>query len=425
MTYWENRQASAANLRLFEARHGWRAHDDVKNDQGQISALGSHNAIEMALHNALNASNLIVLTGSGSSFCAKNASRPSAPSMAGLWDAVESAVTPAKLAAIIAKIPSAADLKKNIEKLLTLCKLHSVLFPTGPDAGEIAAFIVDAEQAILKRVDFVNEETDLASHRNFVRKLARRSIRKSRARIFTTNYDLCFEAAAREQQFVVTDGFSHSSPQTYDRAHFTYDIVRREGDQDAPNYIENVFHLYKLHGSIDWRRKGLTIYRWKDSTIGDPVLIYPRDSKYQEAFETPYLDMMSAFQSSLREPDTTLIVSGFGFNDDHIARPVLAALEANMTMRLVICDVVFLTDASLETSEHVISSDAPARITGNAFYDTFRKLVEIGDQRIILVNGRFEDLSAALPDLVAETERERHMDRMARLREVSTEPANG
>jgi hypothetical protein len=217
MTYWGNRQASATNLRLFEPKQGWRAHDDVKDDQGRISAPGSHNAVELALHGALNASNLTVLTGSGSSFCAKNTNGPSAPSMAGLWDAVEAAVTPARLAAIIAKIPSAADLKNNIEKLLTLCKLQSVLFPAGADATEIAAFIADAERAILKRVDFVSQDTDLASHRNFVRKLARRSVRKSRARIFTTNYDLCFEGAAREQQFVLTDGFSHSTPQTYAR----------------------------------------------------------------------------------------------------------------------------------------------------------------------------------------------------------------
>ncbi|MFQ3456234.1 SIR2 family protein [Bradyrhizobium sp. UFLA01-814] len=419
MAYWENLQSSATNLRLFEPKQGWRAHDDVKDDQGRISAPGSHNAVEMALHGALNASNLMVLTGAGSSFCARNVSGPTAPSMVGLWDAVEAAVTPARLAAVIAKIPSAADLKKNIEKLLTLCKLHSVLFPAGDDAAEITAFIVDAERAILQRVDFVGQETDLASHRNFVRKLARRSVRKSRARIFTTNYDLCFEGAAREQQFVVTDGFSHSAPQTYDRAHYTYDIVRREGESDAPDYIENVFHLYKLHGSIDWRRKGLTIYRSKDASLGEPVLIYPRDSKYQEAFEAPYLDMMGAFQSSLREPDTTLVVSGFGFNDDHIARPVLAALEANMTMRLVVCDVGFLADAPLEGNEHLIPLAAPARVSGNAFFDAFRRLAEIGDQRITLLNGRFEDLSAALPDLVAETDRERHMDRMARLRELS------
>jgi hypothetical protein len=131
-----------------------------------------------------------------------------------------------------------------------------------------------------------------------VRKIARRGIRKPRAKLFTTNYDLCFETAAQGQQFVVIDGFSHSHPQVYDRAHFGYDIVRRVGDQDAPDYIENVFHLYKLHGSIDWRRDGSVIRRSRDDKHGAPVLIYPRDSKYQQAFEPPYLDMMGSVSDS-------------------------------------------------------------------------------------------------------------------------------
>jgi SIR2-like domain len=112
----------------------------------------------------------------------------------------------------------------------------------------------------------------------------------------------------------------------------------------SPDYIENVFHLYKLHGSIDWRRKGSVISRSREAKVGDPVLIYPRDSKYQEAFEAPYLDMISAFQTAMRESDTAMIISGFGFNDDHLAKPILAALEANMTMRLIVCDVAFLTE---------------------------------------------------------------------------------
>jgi hypothetical protein len=35
-----------------------------------------------------------------------------------------------------------------------------------------------------------------------------------------------------------------------------------------------------------------------------------------------------------------------------------------------------------------------------------------------LLHGRFEDLALALPDLVAETERERHAQRIRTLREV-------
>jgi hypothetical protein len=419
MGYWEGRSGSPSHLRLLEPSQGWRAHDDVVDAEGRTSAQGSNRSVEMALHHALNASNLILLTGAGSSYCAKNTGGKSAPSMATLWDAVETAATAPKFKEIIGLIPNAAKLNKNIEKLLTLCKLYSALFDDA-NAKKIAEFVVTAEKAIVARVNFVTEATELGSHRSFIRKIARRSVRKPRAKVFTTNYDLCFEFAAREQQFVVVDGFSHSVPQTYDRAHFSYDIVRREGEADPPDYIESVFHLYKLHGSIDWRRKGPVILRSQDETIGAPVLIYPRDSKFQEAFETPYLDMMGAFQSALREPDTAIVISGFGFNDDHLAMPIMAAIEANMSLRVILCDVSFLADSPLEAdpAPHVIPLNATMRTIGNPFFDKFKRLVAIGDQRITLLNGRFEDLAYALPDLVAQTERERHLDRMQKMREV-------
>jgi hypothetical protein len=423
MAFWDGKPASAAHLRLFEPTQGWRAHDDVADGEGRTSAQGSCRSVELALHNALNASNLVLLTGAGSSYCAKNTSGNTAPSMTDLWNAVEVAATPARFNEIVALIPTAANLNKNIEKLLTLCKLYSALF-SDANAEKVAKFVVTAEKAILARVNFVTETTELGSHRNLIRKIARRNVRKPRAKIFTTNYDLCFEYAAREQQFVVVDGFSHSVPQTYDRAHFSYDIVRREGDSDPPDYIESVFHLYKLHGSIDWRRKGPVILRSREEKAGDPVLIYPRDSKFQEAFETPYLDMMGAFQSALREPDTAIVISGFGFNDDHLAMPVMTAIEANMSLRVIVCDVSFLADSAIEQepAPHVIPLTAVMRTVGNPFFDKLKSLVTIGDQRITLMNGRFEDLAHALPDLVAQTERERHLDRMQKLREV---PAGG
>jgi hypothetical protein len=40
-----------------------------------------------------------------------------------------------------------------------------------------------------------------------------------------------------------------------------------------------------------------------------------------------------ALQAALREPDTAVIVSGFGFHDDHLSRPLLSAVESNMLLR--------------------------------------------------------------------------------------------
>lgn len=419
MPYWDNIAASPSHLRHFEAGLGWKQYDDTKGEDGATRFVGASSAVERALSGALNATNLLFLVGAGSSFCAKTAEgRPKPPGISDLWDAVETAATSAALNEIIGLIPNAANLNKNIEKLLTLCKLYTAIYDDD-NTAKIGRFIATAEKAILARVDFVDASTDIASHKSLVRKIARRGLRKPRAKVFTTNYDLCFEEAGRLQQFVVVDGFSHSIPQVYDRAYFSYDIVRRDGSKDAPDYVENVFHLYKLHGSLDWRQEGALISRSKDDNTGHPVLIYPRDSKYQESFAPPYLDMMGAFQAALREPDTALIISGFGFNDDHISRPILSALEANMALRLVVCDLAFIQPDVLnaEPAPEIIPADTPLTTT-NAYFKQLRDLVYLGDKRVTLLNGRFEDLSAAMPDLVAETDRERHMERLRKLRDM-------
>jgi hypothetical protein len=128
--------------------------------------------------------------------------------------------------------------------------------------------------------------------------------------------------------------------------------------------------------------------------------------------------MLGTFQTALRDPDTALIISGFGFNDDHIAKPVMAAIEANMSIRVIVCDPAFLDDASLANDDHVVPLNAGMRIQDNLHLDTLKKLVTIGDQRIVVLNGRFEDLAFAIPDLVAQTERERHLDRMQKMRDL-------
>ena len=94
------------------------------------------------------------------------------------------------------------------------------------------------------------------------------------------------------------DGFTLSQPSTFDPMHFSYDIVRRSSEQDAPDYIENLFQLYKIHGSIDWEFDENTRKINKTLKTDSPLLIYPRSTKYELAFDQPYLEMMSSLLSS-------------------------------------------------------------------------------------------------------------------------------
>lgn len=425
MGFWDSRLAAKENLRMFQAPDLWRRYaDELDVGTNAIKTRGCSQALEGLLLNGLNSTNLLLLSGAGSSLCAVNPAGSASPTKIAphwddLWTAVKNAADDKKRTmnfdAILAKIPSGTAIK-NIEKLLTQCKLYVALYgDTAGDGKTIAEFIALAEAAILDKVDFVDGTTDLSSHETLLLKIARRGVRKPRAKVFTTNYDLCFEYAAQRRRFTIIDGFSHASPQMYDRGHFALDIVRRGGSKDAPDYLDSVFQFYKLHGSLDWRRVGPDIVRSRGPE-GKPVLIYPRDSKYQEAFEPPYLDMMGALQTSLREPDTTLFVAGFGFNDSHIAEPIIAALESNMSFRLVVCDPAFIADSEL--TDDPVEVKLGAAPLANTWYRKMLRLAQTGDQRIALLHGRFEDLALALPDLVAQTERERLAERVRALRDI-------
>jgi hypothetical protein len=283
---------------------------------------------------------------------------------------------------------------------------------------QLREFVATAEREILDQVGFVRSDTELPAHTGFLRKFARRSPEKPRVKLFTTNYDLCIETAGLRLGVVLIDGFSHSAEQRFSRDHFDHDIVRRAASSTKADYLDGVFHLYKLHGSVDWRRRlDEVVIRSVDAPGDDrkPVLIYPRSSKYQEAFESPYLDMFAALQAALREPDTTLIVSGFGFADDHISAPIWSAIETNLSLRLVLCDRGFVEHQKLFDEE---AQEIDLDLAGQRPYQSkIARLVQQGDTRITMLNGRFEDLADALPMISGKTDRQLLQDRLEKLRE--------
>lgn len=340
------------------------------------------------LSSVLLSENLVLLTGLGTSMCVKDpvSGKILSPTMQDLWNQAKAANT--KFDQILKKVKYPGK-TEDIELLLSHCQLSERL-ETDTDVKE---FIDRTEKLIVESCRFVDKlpsGTPLSVHESFLRKVARRSPRKPRTRLFTTNYDLCFETAASATGFVVVDGFSHSSPQEFDGVHFGYDIVRRDIESDTPNYIANVFQLYKLHGSVDW--DGSTGKTIKDRNAKRPVINYPRLSKFESSYDQPYLEMMSRFQSAMRQQNTGLLIIGFGFNDNHVLQPILSAIRSNVSLRVV----VVRPDA--ETSK-------------NATMLQLSKWIDEGDRRLTLIAGTFEQLVAAIPELITETEEDQHNKR--------------
>ncbi|MEI6556371.1 MAG: SIR2 family protein [Paludibacter sp.] len=176
-----------------------------------------------------------------------------------------------------------------------------------------------------------------APHKNFLDKITARKSNDPRIQLFTTNYDTLFEQAAIEGGFVVIDGFSFTQPRKFSGRYFDYDIVNREKTRikQEESFVSKVFHLYKLHGSINWERDAVKGIIQKE-TSANPLIIYPAADKYESSYEQPYFEMMSRFQQSLRQDNTLLIVLGFGFQDKHIQNVIIEAVSQNPSFQLVI-----------------------------------------------------------------------------------------
>ncbi len=127
----------------------------------------------------------------------------------------------------------------------------------------------------------------------FLHRMSRRRVRDSRLKMFTTNYDLCFEKAAGNLGLVAIDGFSFAEPRQFDPRFFSYDIVRRPSFSDeAATPVPGVFQLYKLHGSVNWERDdgGIEVVAKPDSKKA--CLIYPARGKYQQSYIQPHLELV-------------------------------------------------------------------------------------------------------------------------------------
>lgn len=350
--------------------------------------------LKAILLSSLQMQHVVALAGSGTSLGSVGG-----PSMWDLWDHCVNANAGAN--AQPEMTAQASDVIKtvgystkvdgdDIEALLSRCDAYLQI----NEDEEVEEFVRSARAIILEMCSsFLSKTTQsaLSSHRNFLHRLSRRRTRDSRLKLFTTNYDLCFETAAGKQGLVVIDGFSFSFPRRFDPRYFRYDIVRSaaSGDEQATP-LEGVFHLYKLHGSVNWDRQNNGEIVMGSTSADTACLIYPARGKYQQSYLQPHLELISQYLSSIREPNTCVIVAGFGFNDDHLSEPIISAVRTNPHMRLIVVDA--------KAREHATNS--------NRYWTELARLAQQGND-IWLINATFDQFSEMIPDLKALTPSER------------------
>jgi hypothetical protein len=383
----------------------WQKVDALEKDPEMES--GSFQ-IKKVLSDSLRDQNLSILSGLGSSLCIKDpAGTRLAPTMVDLWSAIIEGNAEASF--VIEKTGYQRHAAKDLEDFLSFARGASDYVQDKTTRDRLEKFIKFAESEIVKRCSFVKPDTNLQHHENFVRRIGRRGQGRSRVQIFTTNYDRCFEEALIRSGFIVNDGFSLNFPRRFRPENFDVDFVRKGPFDSEPQMLPNVVQLIKVHGSVDWwRDKSREVRQGEIPDGAEPILIYPRSTKYQLAFEQPYLELMAKFQTSLRRPDTTIFIVGFGFADEHIAGPILSAIRSNLGLRLIICDPALYDEAALD-------SLSPAMQKRGALSDMFQ-LAKDGDERISFIASRFEELVPLIPDIAYETELEIHINRVGKMR---------
>jgi NAD-dependent SIR2 family protein deacetylase len=243
-------------------------------------------ALQRFINQLVDAENLVVLAGSGTSLTFNKQGQPKvAPSMADLWSSCKRLDEPRfreVLQAVnynsVAEISDDGSKKQDIELLLSLCDSYLPLKSLSATRHrKVSEFLAAAKQNIIKETSFVDKvaHESWAAHNRFISVLGKRSPKQKRLKVFTTNYDLAFEVAASNTGMIVIDGFEFSKPHRFNPAWFHYDIVNRtQASEKGGAYLPNIIHLYKVHGSIDWVRTTAGVYKQTgaDKTSGEPVL---------------------------------------------------------------------------------------------------------------------------------------------------------
>lgn len=298
-------------------------------------------------------SNLVIFSGAGSSvgIGKSNANNEikGGQTMAALWKELEKDKSILDFKEFIKK--SEYDLKDSngellwdLEKLLDQAHRNKVKDPSlENDIKTIKQFLI---QKCTLNI------SDSKTHLSFLNKITKRKMKDSRVKIFTINYDTLWEQAANIDGFTIIDGFGYTNPRTFNGRMFDYDIVIREGSRikEEDSFIPKLFHLYKVHGSLDWYKndEGEIVQKeldLKDNTkklseiiTKNRLTVFPSDNKYEQSYEQPYFEMMSRFQRALRTENTLLISIGFSFLDKHISSVIEESLKYNTSLSLIVID---------------------------------------------------------------------------------------
>ncbi|WP_395517072.1 SIR2 family protein [Pseudorhizobium flavum] len=199
-------------------------------------------------------------------------------------------------------------------------------------------------------------------HVPFLAKLIARDTNLGRTHLFTLNYDTLFEQAMEELGIQYFDGFTGKANSRFDPSVYGLDIYY-PGDvaEGRVRRFDKFLQFYKLHGSIHWQpdERGLVRARHRElgfakqyrqagaeqkaALLASPEFegiasfgILPTSQKFTKTLDMPYAHLFRLFHARLNQPQTFLLVLGYGFGDDHVTRIIETALMNPSLVLLVV-----------------------------------------------------------------------------------------
>lgn len=137
--------------------------------------------------------------------------------------------------------------------------------------------------------------------------------------IFSLNYDLCLEKAIDKTKIQRGFGTNH---------------IWNWENLDVESNIEEQIKLYKLHGSMDWKKLNTGEIKESDKITPDETAII-FGTAYKLQYVDPFLYLVNVFRKKTLDKNTKAIFCiGYSFNDEHINGIIEQALNKD-TMKKV------------------------------------------------------------------------------------------
>jgi len=262
----------------------------------------------------------------------------------------------------------------------------------------------------------------LSSLNEIVNKRGSRLISKQ-INLFTTNVDTLIENAAESLVIEFNDGFRGSVNQVFDESNFRKTVGKASLHFQSIAELP-VFNLYKMHGSINWKRlpddkvgndyqlglvktintemgkialDGFVETEYDEAGVMKPyeyddladkvkakaasltnfsvyepfleayeklIMVNPTKHKFQETvMDMHFYELMRLYSNSLEKENTILFVTGFSFADEHIAKLTMRAADSNPTLHIVIFAFSDTEEASFKNKLHFANSTLNSNVT--------------------------------------------------------------